>query len=271
MKSAHSGGQSPQKDTSSESDHSSTGVRASKKPLILGHRGFRAQFPENTALSFSQAILHGADGFECDIQMCRDGHFVIIHDETVDRTATDGIKGSIADMTLAELKRIDFGKGEYILELGELLAIYKEAYINLELKEETIRPEHCESIARIINTIGNKQNLLISSFRHDLLPYFKDNGYKTGMLMRTGDLLMHPLGCYRNIVSTSPDYVNMPINTLRVPWRLYILPIIKALKNQKMKIAFWTVNSPKDMAHAFQYGDIIITDDVVAGRDRLLR
>jgi glycerophosphoryl diester phosphodiesterase len=262
MKSAHFGGQSPQNLNSSEDNNQSFGVRASKKILILGHRGFRAKYPENTALSFSQAIMHGADGFECDIQICRDGHFVIIHDKTVDRTASDGIKGSVSDMTLAELMRIDFGSGERIPELNEMLTMYKNSFINLELKEETIRPEHCELIAHSINAAGNKENLLISSFRHDLLPSFKNNGFKTGMLMRTGDLLMHPLGCYRNILSTHPDYVNMPINTLRLPWRIYILPIIKAVKNLGIKIVFWTVNSPSDMSHAFQYGDILITDEV---------
>jgi glycerophosphoryl diester phosphodiesterase len=262
MKSMQSEGQSLQISNSSESDHSLSGIRASKKTILLGHRGFRAQYPENTSLSFSQAIMHGADGFECDIQICRDGHFVIIHDKTVDRTAADGSKGAVSDMTLAELMRIDFGGGERIPELNELLTTYKNSYINLELKEETIRPEHCASIARIINSAGNKANLLVSSFRHDLLPYFSDNGFATGMLMRTQDLLMHPLGCYRNIISTHPDYVNMPINTLQMPWRLYVLPVIKAVKNLGIKIAFWTANSPKDLAHAFQYGDIIITDDV---------
>lgn len=49
----------------------------------------------------------GADGVECDVQLSRDGHVVVIHDETLERT-TDG-HGRVADQTLEELRRLDAG------------------------------------------------------------------------------------------------------------------------------------------------------------------
>ena len=75
--------------------------------LIYGHRGASGHAPENTLPSFRLAMDMGADGFELDVHMSKDGELVIIHDKTVDRT-TNGT-GAVKDMTLAELKALDAG------------------------------------------------------------------------------------------------------------------------------------------------------------------
>ena len=69
------------------------------------HRGFCSQYPENTILAFQKALEEGVDGIENDVQLSKDGHIVIMHDESVDRT-TNG-KGWVKDLTLAELKELD--------------------------------------------------------------------------------------------------------------------------------------------------------------------
>jgi glycerophosphoryl diester phosphodiesterase len=73
----------------------------------IAHRGASASFPENTIAAFTGACDAGAVMCELDVQLTRDGHLVVIHDETVDRT-TDG-NGDVAAMSLAELKRLDAG------------------------------------------------------------------------------------------------------------------------------------------------------------------
>jgi glycerophosphoryl diester phosphodiesterase len=230
--------------------------------LILGHRGFRAMYPENTGLAFDRAIEGGADGFECDIQKTRDGSFVIIHDGTVERTALDGAKGAVSDMTLSDIKRINFGGNEQILTLEEVLAKYKGCFINFELKDETLRPDDGDAIEAILKRDAAKENLLISSFRHDLLPLFKERGYKTGMLLRTIDILMHPMGTYRRFAEFRPDYINLPVNTLLLPWSLYTRGIVAGARSLGIKILLWTVNSKKDFAAARKYADIIVSDNV---------
>ena len=57
--------------------------------LRIGHRGSAGDCPENTIVSFRRALEQGAQMIECDLQLSTDGHVVIIHDWTVDRT-TDG-------------------------------------------------------------------------------------------------------------------------------------------------------------------------------------
>ena len=68
------------------------------KILNLGHRGFENRAPENTIAAFRLAMAEGADGVELDVHISKDGHLVVIHDPTVDRT-TNG-SGKVGRMAL---------------------------------------------------------------------------------------------------------------------------------------------------------------------------
>jgi glycerophosphoryl diester phosphodiesterase len=71
---------------------------------IIAHRGGAEIGNENSLSCFELGIATGADMVEIDINMTKDGHLVVIHDTTVDRT-TNG-KGIIQEMTLAEIKEL---------------------------------------------------------------------------------------------------------------------------------------------------------------------
>lgn len=95
--------------------------------LAVGHRGTVRFAPENTAAAFRKAVELGVDLIEMDVRETKDGHLVIMHDATVDRT-TNG-KGEVADLTLEEIKRLDAGAwfgpqfaGERVPTLDEALA-----------------------------------------------------------------------------------------------------------------------------------------------------
>lgn len=108
-------------------------------PIILAHRGDLAHAPENTIPSFSQAIQKGADGVELDAKLTADGHVIVIHDSTVDRT-TNG-KGKVASFTLDEIRKLDAGswfdsmfantKVPLLEEVFETIG--KDKLINIEL------------------------------------------------------------------------------------------------------------------------------------------
>src|SRR5919202_1914689 len=76
-------------------------------PVNLAHRGASAVVPENTLEAFRQAVEMGAGGLELDVHLTRDGHVVVIHDPTLDRTT--GGTGPIAEMALDDLRGIDAG------------------------------------------------------------------------------------------------------------------------------------------------------------------
>lgn len=84
-----------------------------------GHRGAMGYVAENTLLSFERAVADGVDDVELDLRLSKDGVMVIMHDAAVDRT-TDG-HGAVADLTLAELRRLDAGDGQRIPTFEEAL------------------------------------------------------------------------------------------------------------------------------------------------------
>lgn len=69
---------------------------------VIAHRGNHANVPENTLEAYEAAIACGADYIETDLRMTRDGHLVVMHDETIEKMT--GENGKIGEMTLAELR-----------------------------------------------------------------------------------------------------------------------------------------------------------------------
>ena len=99
---------------------------------IVAHRGASKERPEHTLAAYELAEQRGADGFECDIRLTRDGELVCIHDRTIDRVAVEKPKkssGVISEMTLAELRELNVGTPEepaQVLTLRELLAFFND-------------------------------------------------------------------------------------------------------------------------------------------------
>src|SRR5215469_17012312 len=71
----------------------------------VAHRGGAALAPENTLAAFRLALTLPIDAIELDIQMSRDGHAIVFHDQTVERL-TDG-QGNILDLDLAYLRSLN--------------------------------------------------------------------------------------------------------------------------------------------------------------------
>jgi glycerophosphoryl diester phosphodiesterase len=141
-----------------------------KTPWIIGHRGYHAKYPENTIASFEAAIEAGATMIELDVMLSRDRKLVVIHDATLERT-TSG-HGSVADLTLAELKQLDAGSwvdtkfaDQPIPELSEVLdQVNGRAYINIEIKSDAYELRHPpDAIEKQVIELLRQKNLLGTS------------------------------------------------------------------------------------------------------------
>lgn len=140
--------------------------------LAVAHRGYNTPnfTPENVKYSFKQAKLNGFNAIECDVRFTSDGIPVILHDETINRTArnsdgsviTDTI--AIADITLEQARQYDFGlawggtyAGEYIPTFDELVKWLKSwNMVGLcEIEFESIS----EDKARVLQAIVDKHNM----------------------------------------------------------------------------------------------------------------
>src|SRR5262249_20972070 len=96
----------------------------------IGHRGLMKLAPENTLVGFA-ACIELRVGFELDIRRTKDGVLVVMHDPDVKRT-TNGA-GKVAELTLAELRKLDAGSwfergfaGTRVPTLDEVFALLKE-------------------------------------------------------------------------------------------------------------------------------------------------
>lgn len=132
--------------------------------LIIGHRGASAGAPENTMAAFRLAVEQGADGFEFDVHLSKDGVPVLIHDEKLERT-TNG-NGPVSNHTVEELKAFDAGRGETIPTLDELFSEFgKSVLYNIELKGFYFGDKRFqEAVAEVIDAHGVAQQVVTSSF-----------------------------------------------------------------------------------------------------------
>jgi len=148
--------------------------------IKIAHRGASAYEPENTLRSFERAIELKADMIELDVRQSIDGHLVVMHDDTVDRT-TDST-GLVSLKTLSELKELNAGKGEKIPTLDEVIELGRDrAKLVIELKENG-----CEDkVVDLIHKNNLTDEVFIVSFKPNRLKMIKElePNLKTGLII----------------------------------------------------------------------------------------
>ncbi|GAB1417176.1 hypothetical protein MASR2M117_25820 [Paludibacter sp.] len=94
--------------------------------FVVAHRGDWRNAPENSIEAIERAIAMKVDVVEIDIRQTKDSNFVLIHDETIDRTMTG--KGEVSDFTVEELKGMLLKSGNGI-KTHERIPTLKEALL----------------------------------------------------------------------------------------------------------------------------------------------
>jgi glycerophosphoryl diester phosphodiesterase len=137
--------------------------------MVIAHRGASSYAPENTLAAFDLAIEMGVSDLELDIHAASDGHLVVIHDDSVDRT-TNG-SPPVTSHTLAALAALDAGSwfhpkfaGERIPTLAGVLERYKgRAHIHTELKGRSA--DLSRRTVDLIRRLGMVKQVTITSFQ----------------------------------------------------------------------------------------------------------
>jgi glycerophosphoryl diester phosphodiesterase len=138
---------------------------AARVKEVIGHMGSCADRPGNTLAGVRRAIEAAAHAAEVDVRTTKDGVLVCLHDPEVDRT-TDG-RGKVAEMTLAEVKKLDAGvkfdkkfRGEPVPTFREVLAAAKgKIGVMIDLKETG--EEYAKKIAAEITEYGEPRRAVI--------------------------------------------------------------------------------------------------------------
>ena len=151
--------------TTLTADPPQSAAAARKVVEVIGHRGSCADRPDNTLAGVRRAIEAGVTAAEIDVRTTKDGALICLHDAHVDRT-TNGT-GKVADLTLAELKKLDAGmkfdpkfRGERVPTLSEVLAAAKgKIGVMIDLKEDG--NEYVEKIVTEVRKHGEPKRLVL--------------------------------------------------------------------------------------------------------------
>ena len=236
------------------------------KPIIFAHRGASIAAPENTLAAFNTAVQLGAQAIELDVQLSSDGHVVVIHDHTVDRT-TNG-SGTVRHMTLAALKELDAGSfhdpsflNERIPTLDQVFQeVGQKVFINIELKNDDALFDNLpEAVARIVQSHQMHSKILFSSFNPIALYKIKRilpevpcgllvfPGLLGSLTILLGRLFIRYEALHPNAKSVTPS-------------------LVEKVHLAGQKVFAYTVNHPIEMQKLFAMGvDGIFTDNPELG------
>ncbi|MGM1022652.1 MAG: glycerophosphodiester phosphodiesterase [Bacillota bacterium] len=234
-------------------------MTVTEKVINFAHRGASGVCPENTMPAFRHALELGATGIETDVQRTQDGHLVLIHDESLERTT--GCALDVRDITLEELNTLDAGdwfdekfRGERVPLLDELLELAQssDAIINLELKNSIyLYPGMEEEVIAAVRRFRLEQRVIISSFNHESLALCAQLAPE----IRTGAL-------YIEIMVRPAEYASRFGVTALHAYKQVVTPeaVSEALA---LGVVYhpWTVNEPEEMKRLLEAGvNGIITD-----------
>lgn len=219
-------------------------------PKIIAHRGASGHAPENTMAAFRLAMEHHADGIELDVMLSRDGHIVVIHDATVDRT-TNGT-GKVSTLTLEELQKLDAGNGEHIPTLQEVLDAFGDQWlINIELKNYATPFDSLPVVvAQMVKRMGLTDSVIISSFIPFNFPRFRRHcpNVKQGLLTLPGHAKLKLWRLFR-YDALHPYFEDVDAD------------LVAAEKAHQRQINTYTVDDPADIRRLAALGvDSIITN-----------
>lgn len=256
------------------------------RPLVVGHRGARARFPENTLPALRHALSAGVDGVEIDVRVSADDTLVLSHDATLSPVRCRSLDGrrvpagvAIRGLSFEALRRFDCGAvgdpgfpsqravpGTRIPSLAEVLDLLgapgppgtRKAALFLELKYEEGTP-----------AISPPRDL----FARLVVDLLREHGFADRTIVLSFDYLL-----LRTVRVLAPALRTMPLvdqdvdlaalaQREQAPWvgvrhgRLTAASV-GALHAADVKVLAWTANAPRDQDRLAALGvDAIGTDD----------
>jgi glycerophosphoryl diester phosphodiesterase len=243
-------------------------------PVNLAHRGASALAPENSLEAFRIAVEAGAGGLELDVHMTRDGHVVVIHDPTVERT-TSG-KGAISEMTIDELRALDAGygfspdggrtrpyrgRGVRVPTLEEVLEEFPGVAVNIDIK--AAYPGVEAAVLQVLRETDAWGRALVVSTPYATVKRFRKisgghistgaSRWEIGVFYFSSRLRLERL------LSPSYDALQVPLRHRGIP--LVTPRFVRAAHARGVRVDVWTINRADEMRRLLALGvDVIMTD-----------
>ena len=132
------------------------------KIIVIAHRGSHLNVPENTLAAYQNAITEGADYVEIDLRTTKDGHLVIMHDESITRMT--GETGLIKDLNFSEIRDLKVKPSNkedistyHVPDFKSVLNLCKgKINIYLDFKDADVQKTY-----RLIKEAGMQNNVVV--------------------------------------------------------------------------------------------------------------
>ncbi len=228
-------------------------------PRLFAHRGLAIDAPENTLLAFAKALALGVTYLETDVHASADGLAIVSHDPDLIRLT--GRSSMIADLTSAELARIDLGDGQTLMTLAAALDAFPNAMFNIDIKVAAA----AAPAAAAIRAANAEHRVLVGSFRNSrrraavrLLPGVATSASSGAVLLATWAAAIG-LRVITRAVLRSVDAVQIPERILGV--RSTSPRVLRAFHAAGVEVHIWTINDAATMERLLDAGvDGIMTD-----------
>ena len=203
----------------------------------------------------------GFDFVECDVQFTMDNHPVLLHDATVNRTSNG--TGNISEMTLEQVRQLDFGSWKSEAYAGELIPTFEEfialcveigLYPYIEIKSG-VTTEQARTLVEIVGEADIPATWI--SFDKNILTFIS----QFSSVARVG-LLTHL------VTESNLKYLSQLSNSVNayMDVNYYTLTSgqIRLCKQYEIPLEIWTVNSMKVIANIDPYITGVTSDYINA-------
>ncbi|MDD6081839.1 MAG: glycerophosphodiester phosphodiesterase family protein, partial [Oscillospiraceae bacterium] len=171
---------------------------------VINHRGYNTIAPENTIEAYKLSKKKGYNYVETDVSFTSDGVAVLLHDDTINRTARNADGSEIAepinikDITYQQALAYDFGIWKSDVYTGIKIPTFEEFIVTckklalhpyIEIKASTTyTEEQIRSLVDIVKRNGMINNVTWISYGHTYLTYIKNYYPKSRLGLVTEDI-----------------------------------------------------------------------------------
>lgn len=232
-----------------------------KNIRYIGHRGASLLMPENSIPSYEMAGKLGLWGAECDITTTSDGVWVLMHDDTVDRT-TNGT-GTVSSLTLSQIKALKIDAGSNISmypnlkvpTLDEYLATCKKFNIVpvIEIKSATNISDY-DTLINQIKKYGYEENCIIISFSLTALQEVRNRSKKI-VMQYLADINTATINDVKLLGNCGIDVYSQNITK----------ELVELAHSNGIMVNVWAINNYQDVKTMMNYGVDFITTDIITG------
>ena len=258
--------------------------------LTYAHQAGAWEAPSSTLFALRHALDVGATGIELDVHATADGHLVVCHDRTVDRT-TNG-EGAIAALTLAQVRALDNaywfvpGRDECrglepdaypyrgrapddpdfrvatLDEVLELLDDHTDVALNLDIKQTAPVVEPYEGrLARTLMDHGTTGRVIVASFLDHATEAFRRFAPDIATSGGTAAVAMFWRAVHVGEPPPPLHHVALQVPAFQGDLTVVDEPFVTAAHRCELAVHVWTINDEAEMARLVDLGvDGVISD-----------